>query len=106
MLLHKACLSVAYLEAQDAQQNCPSAPPLREQLHRLTAVLLRSVHPELMTALCSSIIQVHIASGQANVALTLLLLVQFCDLHHVTCDIDQGLGCRQDVKVLQPNFPV
>ena len=67
-LLHKACCNIAHLEAQDAPQGRLRDPSLRQQLCRLTTALLRSVHPELMTFLCSSIIQVHTSlSGHVSV---------------------------------------
>ena len=57
-LLHKACVSIACLEAQDHQEGNAYDVSLQQQLCSLTAALLRSVHPMLMTSLCAFIVQV------------------------------------------------
>ena len=64
--LHKACVNITHLEAL-AVPDCQACDaPLRHRLSALTAILLRSVHPQLMTSLCSSIVKAstlpHIAS--------------------------------------------
>ena len=86
-LLHKACLNVACLEAQSAQQGRPCDPSLQPQLRSLTAGLLRSVHPELMTALCSSILQVHTSEVMCR-----------CDYYTGT-----SLGCMEEGVVWRPH---
>ena len=56
--LHKACVNITHLEAL-AGPDCQACDaPLRHRLSTLTASLLRSVHPQLMTSLCSSMVQV------------------------------------------------
>jgi hypothetical protein len=57
-LLHKACVNIACLEAQDYQEGSSCHASLQQQLCSLTAGLLRSVHPMLMTSLCASLVQV------------------------------------------------
>lgn len=55
--LHKACVNIMHIEALAASDCQACDVPLRHRLSVLTASLLRSVHPQLMTSLCSSIVQ-------------------------------------------------
>ena len=54
--LHKACVNIMHLEALAAPDCQACDVPLRHQLSALTATLLCSIHPQLMTSLCSSIV--------------------------------------------------
>ena len=55
--LHKACTNITQLESLAAPDCQACDAPLRHRLSALTATLLRSVHPQLMTSLCSSIVR-------------------------------------------------
>ena len=55
--LHKAYVNITHLEALAAPDCQACDGPLRHRLSALTATLLRSVHQQLMTSLCSSIVQ-------------------------------------------------
>ena len=50
-------MNITHLEALAAPDYQACDAPLRHRLSVLTATLLRSVHPQLMTTLCSSIVQ-------------------------------------------------